>query len=99
MTSRLRGAVCVVLKAELLFSPRFPNPLMRFFRSIKSGAGLRRVLVFILLALVAASAQVPSPWVDTKPLAVDTGVVGLKLILRRLHTTAPLMPPTPHPAD
>jgi len=55
--------------------------------------------VFILLALVAASAQVPSPWVDTKPLAIDTGVVGLKLTLRRLHTTARLMHTTAHPDD
>ena len=72
---------------------------MRFFRTIKSGARLRRVPVFILLALVAASGQVPSPWVDTKPLAVDTGVVGLKLTLRRLHTTARLMHTTAHPDD
>src|SRR3974390_1578138 len=99
MTSRLRSEVCVVLKAKLLFSTRLPHPLMRFFRTIKSGARLRRVPVFILLALVAASGQVPSPWVDTKPLAVDTGVVGLKLTLRRLHTTARLMHTTAHPDD
>src|SRR5271157_1575132 len=99
MTSRLRSAVCVVLKAELLFSTRLPHPLMRSLQSIKSGAGWRRVPVFILLALVAASAQVPSPWVDTKPLAVDSGVVGLKLTLRRLHTTARLMHTTAHPDD
>jgi len=52
-----------------------------------------------VLALVSASAQVPSPWVDTKPLSVDTGVVGLKLTLRRLHTTARLMHTTAHPDD
>ncbi len=45
------------------------------------------------------AAQVPSPWVDTKPLAVDTGTTGLKLTLRRLHTTARLMHTVAHPDD
>ncbi len=53
----------------------------------------------IVLLSVAVGAQVPSPWVDTKPLAVDTGVTGLKLTLRRLHTTARLMHTTAHPDD
>ena len=53
----------------------------------------------MLLALTCAAAQVPSPWVDTKPLAVDTGVTGLKFTLRRLHTTARLMHTTAHPDD
>ncbi len=55
----------------------------------------------LLLALLwtAAFAQVPSPWVDTKPLAVDTGANGLKLMLRRLHTTARLMHTVAHPDD
>jgi len=55
----------------------------------------------LLLALLwtTASAQVPSPWVDTKPLAVDTGSTGLKLTLRRLHTTARLMHTVAHPDD
>ena len=54
-----------------------------------------------LLALLAttATAQVPSPWVDTKPLAVDTGTTGLKMTLRRLHTTARLMHTFAHPDD
>ncbi len=56
--------------------------------------------VFLLmLCCVAASAQLPSPWVDTKPLAVDTGTTGLKLTLRRLHTTARLMHTVAHPDD
>ncbi len=41
----------------------------------------------------------PSPWVDTKPLSVDTGTTGLKLMLRRLHTTARLMHTVAHPDD
>ncbi|HZD31409.1 MAG TPA: PIG-L family deacetylase [Candidatus Angelobacter sp.] len=53
----------------------------------------------MLLALSAASGQVASPWVDTKPLAVDTGLVGLKLTLRRLHTTARLIHTVAHPDD
>ncbi len=55
----------------------------------------------IVLALLCGlgTAQVASPWVDTQPLAVDTGVVGLKLTLRRLHTTARLMHTTAHPDD
>ncbi len=64
--------------------------------------------IFRKFALVAASlallctlaaAQVPSPWVDTKPLSVDTGTTGLKLMLRRLHTTARLMHTVAHPDD
>jgi LmbE family N-acetylglucosaminyl deacetylase len=47
----------------------------------------------------AASAQTASPWVDTKPLAIDTGTTGLKLTLRRLHTTARLMHTVAHPDD
>ena len=63
---------------------------------------LRRVIVVIgLLSLLCSPtvSQVPSPWVDTKPLAVDTGVTGLKLTLRQLHTTARLMHTTAHPDD
>ena len=63
---------------------------------------LRKIaLPLFLLALSCASAgaQVPSPWVDTKPLAVDTGTTGLKLTLRRLHTTARLMHTVAHPDD
>src|SRR5271166_6116947 len=59
-------------------------------------------LLFIcvwLLATLSGSAQVASPWVDTKPLAVDTGATGLKLMLRRLHTTARLMHTVAHPDD
>jgi len=60
-----------------------------------------RILLLVSCVLLAArlSAQVPSPWVDTKPLAVDTGVTGLKLTLRRLHTTARLMHTIAHPDD
>ncbi len=54
----------------------------------------------LLLALCRpAPAQVPSPWVDTKPLTVDTGATGLKMMLRRLHTTARLMHTVAHPDD
>jgi len=60
-----------------------------------------RLLAPLLLILIASIlvAQVPSPWVDTKPLPVDTGVTGLKLTLRRLHTTARLMHTIAHPDD
>ena len=59
------------------------------------------VRLCLLLALLAtsASAQVASPWVDTKPLSVDTGTTGLKLMLRRLHTTARMMHTVAHPDD
>ena len=63
---------------------------------------LRRILAaycVLLLLGTLGHAQVPSPWVDTKPLSVDTGVTGLKLILRRLHTTARLMHTAAHPDD
>ena len=56
-------------------------------------------LCLLLVLLVPASAQVPSPWVDTKPLSVDTGRTGLKLMLRRLHNTARLMHTVAHPDD
>jgi LmbE family N-acetylglucosaminyl deacetylase len=59
------------------------------------------VRLCLLLALLPATAlaQVPSPWVDTKPLPVDTGDTGLKETLRRLHTTARLMHTVAHPDD
>src|SRR5579862_5465294 len=61
---------------------------------------LRNFAILILLvALGSAAAQVPSPWIDTKPLPVDTGASGLKLMLRRLHTTARLMHTVAHPDD
>src|SRR6201993_2278064 len=64
---------------------------------------IRTALIALLCLLAAflrpAQAQVPSPWVDTKPLAVDTGATGLKLTLRRLHTTARLMHTVAHPDD
>jgi LmbE family N-acetylglucosaminyl deacetylase len=62
---------------------------------------LVRVGLFLVLALLAttAVAQVPSPWVDTKPLPIDTGDAGLKETLRRLHTTARLMHTVAHPDD
>ena len=65
---------------------------------------LRKVLIgrlclLLLLPCAAALAQVPSPWVDTKPLPIDTGSTGLKEMLRRLHTTARLMHTVAHPDD
>src|SRR5450432_2850214 len=72
---------------------------MRLLQILTPGARFRKLLTFVLLALVCAGAQVASPWVDTKPLAIDTGVTGLKLTLRRLHTTARLMHTTAHPDD
>src|SRR5271167_3330444 len=63
---------------------------------------LRAVVVVqlcLLLLCAAAFAQVPSPWVDTKPLPIDTGSTGLKEMLRRLHTTARLMHTVAHPDD
>jgi LmbE family N-acetylglucosaminyl deacetylase len=54
---------------------------------------------FLLCLTCFALAQVPSPWVDTQPLAVDTGTTGLKLVLRQLHTTARLMHTVAHPDD
>ena len=55
----------------------------------------------LVLAVLSANgyAQLPSPWVDTQPLTVDTGATGLKLLLRRLHTTARLMHTVAHPDD
>jgi len=72
---------------------------MRLLQTLRAGARLRNLLTFVLLALACAVAQVPSPWVDTKPLAIDIGVTGLKFTLRRLHTTARLMHTTAHPDD
>src|SRR5665811_376063 len=68
------------------------SPLLRL------GARVRLCLLLALLATTAL-AQVPSPWVDTKPLPVDTGDTGLKETLRRLHTTARLMHTVAHPDD
>src|SRR5271166_4800348 len=72
--------------------------------TLPTPARLRPVVIArlcLLLALLcsAASAQVPSPWVDTKPLPIDSGSTGLKEMLRRLHTTARLMHTVAHPDD
>ena len=60
---------------------------------------LAAIAVALSLLCAPVHSQVPSPWVDTKPLSVDSGVTGLKLTLRRLHTTARLMHTTAHPDD
>ncbi len=67
-------------------------------RGLHSGV-LLCLCLLLGLSSQLAWAQNPSPWVDTKPLAVDTGVTGLKLTLRRLHTTARLMHTVAHPDD
>jgi LmbE family N-acetylglucosaminyl deacetylase len=72
---------------------------MRTLRKFHHSFIGKSVAVFLLFALTSANAQIASPWVDTKPLPVDTGVVGLKMTLRRLHTTARLMHTTAHPDD
>jgi len=58
-----------------------------------------RLCLLLALLCPAAFAQLPSPWVDTKPLPIDTGSTGLKEMLRRLHTTARLMHTVAHPDD
>ncbi len=72
---------------------------MPFFKPSKLHLAViaRQCVIFLLLC--PAVAQVPSPWVDTKPLPIDTGDAGLKEILRRLHTTARLMHTVAHPDD
>ena len=74
---------------------------MVIFQTLRVRFCTRRLSALLLFALVGftLSAQAPSPWVDTKPLSVDTGVTGLKLTLRRLHTTARLMHTIAHPDD
>ena len=68
--------------------------------SCLSGRARRALCAGLLLVLSLTSfAQVPSPWVDTEPLAIDEGVTGLKLVLRQLHTTARLMHTVAHPDD
>lgn len=71
-------------------------PTVRGLRLVTARSCL---LLALTLLWTAAFAQVPSPWVDTKPLSVDTGTTGLKLMLRRLHTTARLMHTVAHPDD
>ncbi len=60
---------------------------------------LTRLCLVIAVCCSTAGAQIASPWVDTQPLAVDSGTTGLKLTLRRLHTTARLMHTVAHPDD
>ncbi|MGO9517698.1 MAG: PIG-L family deacetylase [Candidatus Korobacteraceae bacterium] len=60
---------------------------------------IARLCLLLLLLCAAALSQVPSPWVDTKPLPIDTGSTGLKEMLRRLHTTGRLMHTVAHPDD
>ena len=100
-TSR-RGTVCVLCKTALQILRDFHRALMAFIQLAPLFSRLRRTLASsasLLLLCSSATAKSPRPWVDTKPLSVDTGVVGLKLTLRRLHTTARLMHTTAHPDD
>src|SRR5271166_1343180 len=60
---------------------------------------IARLCLLLTLLCATVSGQVPSPWVDTKPLPIDTGSTGLKETLRRLHTTARLMHTVAHPDD
>src|SRR5512136_188154 len=60
---------------------------------------IARLCFLLTVTCATACAQVPSPWVDTKPLPIDTGSTGLKEMLRRLHTTARLMHTVAHPDD
>lgn len=76
----------------MILHPRTARPRFR----------TRKLAPFVLLLAfcwTSGWAQVPSPWVDTKPLTVDTGTTGLKLMLRRLHTTARMMHTVAHPDD
>src|SRR6516165_8892518 len=75
---------------------------MAFFKHTAHQQSRRWSIALLLLVALfwnGAHAQVPSPWVDTQPLAVDTGATGLKLMLRRLHSTARLMHTVAHPDD
>ncbi len=74
----------------------FPNRTARLRAPISV---LGRLFLLLTLLGASATAQIASPWVDTKPLSVDTGTTGLKLMLRRLHTTARLMHTVAHPDD
>ena len=62
-------------------------------------AVVARFCLLLTLLCTAAFAQLSSPWVDTKPLPIDTGATGLKEMLRRLHTTARLIHTVAHPDD
>jgi LmbE family N-acetylglucosaminyl deacetylase len=64
----------------------------------RAGRAATAGLLIVFLCAVAL-AQVPSPWVDTKPLPIDEGTTGLKLVMRQLHTTARLMHTVAHPDD
>src|SRR6516165_5703413 len=75
---------------------------MAFFKHTAHQQSRRWSIALLLLVALfwnGAHAQVPSPWVDTQPLAADTGATGLKLMLRRLHSTARLMHTVAHPDD
>jgi LmbE family N-acetylglucosaminyl deacetylase len=75
----------------MTFHPRTTSPTRRI--------PILALSIFLVAFVCAACAQTPSPWVDTKPLTIDTGTTGLKLTLRRLHTTARLMHTVAHPDD
>src|SRR6516165_6012560 len=75
---------------------------MAFFKHTAHQQSRRWSIALLLLVALfwnGAHAQVPSPWVDTQPLAADTGATGLKEMLRRLHSTARLMHTVAHPDD
>src|SRR5271165_2555545 len=72
---------------------------MAFPKRTELRAAIARLCLLLTLLCATVSGQVPSPWVDTKPLPIDTGSSGLKEMLRRLHTTARLMHTVAHPDD
>ena len=67
-------------------------------RPVHFPVAFTKAIVFILLAL-SACAQTAKPADPVAPLPQDTGTAGLKLMLRRLHTTARFMHVVAHPDD
>jgi LmbE family N-acetylglucosaminyl deacetylase len=86
------------------------HQMVMFAMLKKFGSGLVRnrcatamllVLPAVLTAIPAAAQMTEKPAVDHfyEPLPQETGAAGLKLMLRRLQTTARLMQVTAHPDD
>jgi LmbE family N-acetylglucosaminyl deacetylase len=74
------------------------NSVWRAWRELRFPAQLPKAILFTLLAL-SAFAQTSKPDDPVAPLPQDTGTAGLKLMLRRLHTTARFMHVVAHPDD
>ena len=75
------------------------NPIARWAASVSRQARKTVFLPFLSLFFLAAAGPASDSVLPNDPLPQDVGTLGLRLLLRRLGTTARLMHTTAHPDD